>query len=259
MTANDLNYHYIGEICLANNDIDAMQSVENNNKAKNGSFSNSAKEKNQIVELKTDIDELSNEIQSSVSDLKKSISNIRATVTEIENPFNVLKSISSEKEDVQNQSLPPGIKSISLGKPRTNDDKKLEPLIPQIEETSKPAQSAVVKPIVASKYINWIWDLFDVGLAAGDIRELARLCELMGYVAPQANELIYSLAVTCEKFRSIGLGKGHLLLFLYKAAALTKSDLDPADMETLVAVTEHQINKKPKSNRGTNKWASQSP
>jgi hypothetical protein len=259
---------------LTNNINDSAQNVENKgiNKEKHGDFDNK-NEKTQLNELKRDIDELSDEVQTSVVDLKKSITDIRSTVSEIENPFNVLKTISNEKdiEKLNQGRLPAGVKSIILERKEeiANRDKedslKLENTTPQIEDTTKEknnkiVQSPLLKPIKTSEYIGWIWELLDVGLAADNIRQFACSCELMGYLPLQANDLIYSLALTAEKFRSLGLAKGHLLLFLYKTAAMSKTNVDSDDMETLISVTEYQLKKpsvteyqlkKPKPNRGT--------
>ncbi len=236
------------------------------NKEKVASLTNKG-EKSEINELRSDVDELSNEVQTAVVDLKKSIGDIRSSVSEMENPFNLLKTVSSEKgveehNEEREERLPSGVKSLILGKPEeiANNDKelsapKLEPISPQIEAVTKEQPNVIVqlplpvKPLKASAYLDWIWDLLDAGLTADNIRQLACSCELISYLPAKANELIYSLAVTAEKIRLIGFTKGHLLLFLYKAAAISKINLDSEDMENLITITEHQL-KSAKNNRG---------
>lgn len=234
----------------------SSEKAENNttNKEKNcaeGSFVN---------DLRSEIDELSVEVKTSVADLKKSIADIRVTLSDVENPFNVLRGVSSEKdiENLKSQNLPSGIKSIVLGDEENlqSEDSSLKPSseIEQMKETStensnRKKESSKSEPIKATDYISWIWDLLDAGLASEDVKQLAGSCELMNFTPPQSSEIIYSLAKCAEKFKALGLSKGQLLLFLYKAAAMSKSEIDREDMETLVAVTEQQL--RPQRTRGT--------
>jgi hypothetical protein len=161
----------------------------------------------------------------------------------MENPFNVLRTVDSGK-------LPPGVQSIVLGPEGAPDEKenqqKTEP-VPKIEEIIPkkpiitPPAVAPTQPIRASAYLDWIWELLDDGLTAENIRQLANLCEMTNYLPKQANEFIYTLAVTAEKIRLIGFTKSHLLLFMYKAAALSKTNVDPEDMKALIDLTEQQL------------------
>ena len=241
-------------------------------------------EKNELSELKSDVYELSNEVKTAVVDLKKSIVEIRSSVSEMENPFNLLRKVSGEKDgEIQTEERhPSGVKSLILGKTKetADDDEelpppKLEPISLQIappikEEPEKTVQPPIppVAPVIpvttvtspvlpvslktlkASAYIDWIWDLLDAGLTADNVRQLSSSCELFSYLPAQASELIYSLAVTAEKIRLLHLTKEHLLLFFYKAAAISKINIDPEDMKTLITITEHEL-KKPKNNEGT--------
>ncbi len=212
-----------------------------------------ASEKNDVNALRSDVDHLSNDVQTAVGDLKKSIADIRSSVSEMENPFNVLRTVNADSEKINAEKLPPGVKSLVLGKPEEDliEEKELaqqksEPA-PKIEELipKKPAimppSIAPSQPIRASAYLDWIWELLDDGLTAENIRQLANLCEMTNYLPKQANEFIYTLAVTAEKIRLIGFTKSHLLLFMYKAAALSKTNVDPEDMKALIDLTEKQL------------------
>jgi hypothetical protein len=64
----------------------------------------------------------------------------------------------------------------------------------------------------------------------------------------QTSESIYSLAVTSEEIRLRGLTKEQLLLIFYKAAAISKINIDTEDMKALITISEHQL-EKPMSNR----------
>jgi len=229
-----------------------------------GGFLINATEKTELSELRSDVDALSNDVHTAVGDLKKSIADLRSTVSEMENPFNVLRTVTNDKEleKLNAARLPPGVKSIVLGKPEENtisekelteiSPKKSEPA-PQTEAPTKekpaitPQAIAPSKPIKPSAYIDWIWELLDTGLTAENIHQLANLCEMTNYLPKQASEFICSLAVTAEKIRSIGYNKSHLLLFMYKAASISKTNLDSEDMAKLIDLTDQHVRAKEKN------------
>ncbi|MCL5949546.1 MAG: hypothetical protein M1490_03610 [Candidatus Bathyarchaeota archaeon] len=208
--------------------------------------------KNDVNALRSDVNELSSHVQTAVGDLKKSIAEIRSSVSEMENPFNVLRTVNADSEKINAGKLPPGVQSIVLGKPEENtlDEKenqqktehtpKIDEIIPK-KPTITPPVITPAQPIRASAYLDWIWQLLDDGLTAENIRQLANLCEMTNYLPKQANEFIYTLAVTAEKIRLIGFTKSHLLLFMYKAASLSKTNVDPEDMKALIDLTEQQL------------------
>jgi hypothetical protein len=233
-----------------------------------------APEGNELSQLRADVDHLSDDLQSTVGELKKSIVDIRSAVSEIENPFNLLRTISSEKDvkKLNGERMPPGVKSLILGNAQENiiaDEAAEQPKAPEAKpepvqkpETQSP-QAAPTPPKTETPphapqtdthpqgqspptkanaaYIDWVWNLLDSGLKASDIHQLACSCELIGYMPQQTSDFIYSLAVAAEKLREKGLTKGHLLLSLYKAAAISKANMGWEDMETLIAVTETQL------------------
>jgi hypothetical protein len=199
-----------------------------------------ATEKDEIKELKSHVDGLSSEVQVAVGDLKKSIADIRSSVSEMENPFNLLRTPNDEAR------LPPGAKALMLGTDETPTSvESPAPLQKGTVQEQKPVpaiQPAIpTKSAKASAYLDWIWDMLDSGLTAEDIRHLADMGEMTNYLPKQANEFIYSLALTAEKIRDIGYTKAHLLLFLYKAATVSKTKVDPEDLEVLIDITEQQL------------------
>lgn len=235
-------------------------------------------EKNEINELKSNVDELANDVHNAVGDLKKSITDLRSSVTEMENPFNVLRTVTNVKElekleNLNTGKVPPGVKSIVLGRPEedTLSEKELYMQVPvekpHLEEPIKekpiiipekivqekpvpviaPQPIAPSRPIKPSAYIDWIWELLDSGLTAENIRQLANLCEMTDYLPKQDSEFVYALAVTAEKIRQIGYTKNHLRVFMYKAAAISKTNLDQEDVATLIDLTDQQLKHKKKS------------
>jgi hypothetical protein len=234
-------------------------------------------EENEIDKIKSDVNQLSDNLQTTVSELKKSIVDIRSAVSEIENPFNLLRTISSEKDvkKLNGDRLPSGVKSLILGNqqgantiennetPEAKENEASpspEPTVqtPPSSESTKEAsimeaqqnpQPPQPKPTkISSAYIDWIWDLLEVGLKAADIHQLACSCELMGYLPSQTSEFLYSLAAAAELVQEKGLTKAHLLLNLYKAAAISKADIGWEDMEALISIAEEDL-KKQKSKR----------
>jgi hypothetical protein len=228
---------------------------------------------NELAEIRSDVNKLSDDLQTTVTDLKKSIVDIRSAVSEIENPFNLLRTISSEKDlkKINGERLPSGVKSLIVGKPQENGGSNgeikeesvasnIEPQpSPEPEPQPQPTPKAEIEeetpktesqmevqskpPQASSAYIDWIWGLLDSGLKAGDIQQLACCCEFLGYLPAQSNEFIYSLALAAEKFRGKGLHKGHMLLNLYKAAAISNVKVGWEEVEALIAVAEDQLKK----------------
>jgi len=228
---------------------------------------------NEISQLRADVDHLSDDLQNTVGELKKSIVDIRSAVSEIENPFNLLRTISSEKDvkKLNGERMPPGVKSLILGNAQENfveettEDPKAKPAKPQpapapdpkpsqtpqtLPKTEIPAQDSQTDSLpqgpsppsrTSTAYIDWIWNLLDSGLKPSDIHQLACSCESLGYMPSQTNEFIYSLAVAAEKLREKGLTKGHLLLSLYKAAAISKANMGWEDMEALISIAENHL------------------
>jgi hypothetical protein len=251
--------------CLPTNESSSDGNVSGSESKEKPRIVINASGKNEISELRSDVDELSQDVQSAVGDLKKSIADIRSTVSEMENPFNVLRTVNEKDAKPNTEKLHPGVKSLMLGKPEENtiSEKELAPQpqpqpVPQKPEPAAPKmevipreKSAVIpvvpqpdvpsKPIRASAYLDWIWSLLDAGLTAENIRQLANLCEMTNYLPKQASEFIYALAVTAEKIRLIGFTKSHLLLFMYKAAAISKTTVDPEDLKALIDLTEQQL------------------
>ncbi|MEM2108150.1 MAG: hypothetical protein QXL10_02560 [Candidatus Bathyarchaeia archaeon] len=220
----------------------------------------------ELSKIKSDVNKLSNDLQTTVTELKKSIVDIRSAVSEIENPFNLLRTISSEKDlkNITEERLPPGVKSIILEKPQENyeaadeirEEAKAEQTEPQthpeplaqtqlkIKNSEEKHEEAEQKPSkISAAYLDWIWTLLESGLQASEIHQLACSCEYMGYLPAHANEIIYSLAIVAEKLREKGFTKAHLLLNMYKAATISKVGINQQDMVTLIAITEKQLKK----------------
>jgi len=222
----------------------------------------------EMEKLRSDVDKLSLDLKATVTELKKSIVDIRSAVSEIENPFNLLRTISSEKDlkKINNDRLPPGVKSLVLEKPESSapvgeENKEIpldkpaeiqphEPPTPPATETKTqapephiPLEPRAKLPRTGSMYLDWIWALLDVGLSSDDIQQLAMSYESIGYFPASSNEHIFPLAVAAEKLRSKGFTKGQLLLNMYKAASISGIKIGSEDVEVLISIAEGKLKK----------------
>ncbi|MEM2911919.1 MAG: hypothetical protein QW146_05375 [Candidatus Bathyarchaeia archaeon] len=213
-------------------------------------------EKKEIDKIRSDVDKLSQELRTAVTDLKKSIVDIRSAVSEIENPFNLLRVISSEKDlkKLNSERLPPGVKSLVLGKPEKEIKEEAEekPAAPQLlkEETpkaevleSKPAGEEQIpsKPELKPSgtiYLDWVWSLLDLGFSPDDVKQLAQSYERLGFLPKGADDQIYSLAIAAEKAKSKGLTRSRLVLNMYEASVISGIGIGIEDVKRLISIAE---------------------
>ncbi|MCS7124408.1 MAG: hypothetical protein NZ932_03200 [Candidatus Bathyarchaeota archaeon] len=227
------------------------------------------KEKEEIERLKFNVEKLSEELNTAVAELKRSIIDIRSAVSEIENPFNLLRVITSEKDlkKLNHERLPPGVKSLVLGKPEEKVEEKEGAVPPpaalQIPETEtlkveeareaeeglKAEEKAGVEEYRqkvkrfphGTAYLDWVWSLLDVGFTPEDIRQLSLSYEHLGFLPEGCSQQIYSLAVAAEKAKSKGLTKGKLLLIMYKASVISGIGISIEDLRRLITIAERRV------------------
>jgi len=213
-------------------------------------------EKKEIDKIRSDVDKLSQELRTAVTDLKKSIVDIRSAVSEIENPFNLLRVISSEKDlkKLNSERLPPGVRSLVLGKPEKESEEKAEekPMAPQPLETevleAKPVKEERLPPKPelppsGTVYLDWVWSLLDLGFSPEDVRQLAQSYERLGFLPEGANEQVYSLAIAAEKAKSKGLTRSRLLLNMYEASVISGIKIGIEDVKRLISIAESRTKK----------------
>ncbi|MEM3783661.1 MAG: hypothetical protein QXY88_01330 [Candidatus Bathyarchaeia archaeon] len=226
-------------------------------------------EKQEIEKLKFNVEKLSEELNTAVAELKRSIIDIRSAVSEIENPFNLLRVISSEKDlkKLNSERLPSGAKSLVLGKTEEKPEEKVEESIPkppmetialpQKEEALetkeakvKPAEEIREEPRLKAElppsgavYLDWVWSLLDLGFTPEDIKQISQSYERLGFMPEGVNEQVYSLAVAAEKAKSKGLTKSKLLLNMYKASVISGVRMGVEDVKRLIAIAEGRVAK----------------
>jgi len=234
-------------------------------------------ERQEIEKLKFSVAKLSEELNTAVAELKKSIIDIRSAVSEIENPFNLLRVITSEKdlEKIKSEKLPPGVKSLYIGKPEGKPEEKAEkkeekiptPLPPPAPAPTEVPKVEEKKPETVLKveleeyrpkaerlqrgtaYLNWVWSLLDAGFTPEDIRQLSQSYEDLGFLPEGCSGQIYSLAVAAEKAKSKGLTKNKLLLNMYRASVISGIGLSTEDVKRLITIAERRSSKEKLSRR----------
>jgi len=210
-------------------------------------------ERKEIERIKSDVDRMSQELKTAIAELKKSIVDIRSAVSEIENPFNILRVISSE-EDLKKLSgkLSTEVKPVILEKPRVekreaetktpvSEIAAVETVKPTLEPSHVTEEQKSAKPSLkpsGASYLDWVWFLLDAGLTPDDVGQMARSYELLGFLPEGISEQIRSLAVAAEKVRSRGFTKGMFLLNMYEASIISGRQLGVEDLRALVSVVE---------------------
>ncbi|MEM2631529.1 MAG: hypothetical protein QXE00_03065 [Candidatus Bathyarchaeia archaeon] len=209
-------------------------------------------ERKEIEKIRSDVDRLSQELKTAVDELKKSIVDIRSAVSEIENPFNLLRAVESEKdlEKLSSERLPPGVKSLILGKPEKEegDVKKAEEKPLGLQALEEKALVLETKPEREQQplkvaYLDWVWSLLDLGFSSGDIAQLAQSYEHLGFLPQGVSGQVYSLAVAAEKARSKGLSMSMLLLNMYEASLISGIRMGVEDFKRLISIAEKGLRK----------------
>ena len=232
----------------------------------------------EMGDLKSNVNKISEDLKTVVMDLKKSIVEVRSAVSEIENPFNLLRVISSEKDLKKLDSermkiMPSGVKSLVIGKPEKEEPaKREEPVkeelptkeIPHLEaeereeerEERPPKLSGAPKPSVAKTgigYLDWVWSLLESGLDPQDIKDLTKCYEYLGYLPAESSEWIHSLANAANMARSKKLGKDYLLLTMYKAAMLSGIEIGLEDAREIITIAESKAERSRRETKSPSK------
>jgi hypothetical protein len=247
---------------MVDNKSNDLKNVENleTSKPSHATTEEEKPERREINELRSEVDRISKELKTAVNELKKSIVDIRSAVTEIENPFNLLRVITTEKDlkKLNSTRLPPGVKSLRLGKPeRETPEEKTSPFEEKPPETLAEAQPPTETetrelqlgphlqfPEAGTGYLDWVWSHIDLGLSSDDILQLAKSCEFMGYLPDNSAEFIYSLAIACEKAKLKGVSKRQVMLSLYEAAAISGIEISLEDLKALISIAQDKLKKK---------------
>jgi hypothetical protein len=262
---------------VSNKNSDEVTNMEKEKEEKSESDLKTDKgvSRKEIDNLKSEVNRLSTELDTAIVDLKKSVVDIRSAVSEIENPFNLLRVIQSEKDlkKLNSQRMPHGVRSISIGKPEVSapreeeleekveekpvhfeEERPLEPQLeakPVIEEPSPQLKARLRKG--ESDYLDWVWSHLDSGLSPDDILQLAKSYEFLGYLPEKSSECIYSLALAAEKMKSVGFTKSNMLLSMYRAAHISGIQIGTEDINELISMAQSKVRRGRQSTGSRNK------
>jgi len=181
-----------------------------------------------MEDLRSDVQRISEELKNVVSELKKSIVDVRSAVSEIENPFNLLRVISSEKDlnKLSGERFGGQVKTIALEQPEEEKETvEVTPEHPEAEREERPEEEKEAVEVTSEHlaragaeeevqpqqphlerpppetgfgYLDWVWSLLERSLSSADIVELARSYEFMGYLPAESTRYISSLAVAAN-------------------------------------------------------------
>ena len=205
-----------------------------------GSINHKVKEIEEgLSEVRKEFGQTSEDMKSTVSSLQNAVIEIRSAVSEIDNPFNVLRLITSEK-DLEGL---PGTRIPDAGR----NLPKLEEDVHQIHEPSaeehqeiivKEEDSVRILPTSSSKagltLLRWIWGLIELDLDEEDIASLCRYCEYIGYLPDGSARHVASLAPMAVKARNRGTSREELVLNIYAAASVSGVEIMQDDVNEAI-------------------------
>jgi hypothetical protein len=201
-----------------------------------------------VEKVESEIKKISTDLSSVVSELKKSIVDVRSAVSEIENPFNLLRAVSSEKDmkNLNNERTKLRMKTLNLGKPEEKEQRSevIEPpSLPLSLEEDKSTEKVPPPPSAKTGFghLKWVWSLLDLGLTPKGITQLSEYCEHIGYLQPNSSEYISFLAHVADKAKMKGLSKEQLMMSMYEAAVASGVEVKFEDMSEIVSVAIKEI------------------
>jgi len=212
----------------------------------------------EVKELRESFRETVDQLSQAVEDLKRAVVDIRSAITEIENPFNLLRVISSEEElqrarryaERQAQAKPaeapeekPSEKPVEAAKPK-QVEKPLEEAVRRVVE-ARPVEFETGFSI-----IKWVWALLDAGLDKEDVLNISRYCECVGYLPPRSSEYVGYVVDAMSKARFGGLNLEEFMLIIYGAAKASGLKLEMKELEEVAFSLLRKILKKISTNYG---------
>jgi len=189
------------------------------------------------------------DLRKTVEELREAVMDIRAALSELENPFNLLKSLNALNfpEDGDHKS--------SGGSPEKNEKPKPErkPETPpetgtDVPEHAPPQEPA--KPVRAKSVgfgfnlIKWAWVLMDAGMSKEDIVSITKYCESVNYLPKDSSTLVEYILDPMYKAKLGGLNEDEFMLIIYNAARAAGIDIRIESLEEMAFNLLRKILKK---------------
>jgi len=198
----------------------------------------------EVGELKESIPKTIDELRETVDSLRDTVVEIRSAVSELENPFNLLRVVTSE-EDISR--LVEARKKLAAergeaAEKKVSSEEEIEEK-PRAEEAAKEVEAKVgekpeVKPPslpagfeTGVSIIKWVWTLLDAGMDQEDVVEITKFCEFLGFLPLKSSEYVTYLTNTMTKARLGGLNLDEFLLIIYSAAKASGINLEMKELE----------------------------
>lgn len=165
------------------------------------------------------------ELKKNIESLKEALMDIRATISELENPFNLLKSIKTIAPNIAKTEETPQKERMEIGseekggeerKKREKEEEEKRERREEIEKTQQPTTTLNIK--FGFNLLKWAWILMDAGMSKEDILLLTKYCELVGYLPKNSSTLIEYVLDPMYKARLGGLNYDEFTLIIYNAA-----------------------------------------
>jgi len=179
-----------------------------------------------ISRLERDIEKLRSDVESAVENLRNAVVDIRSAVSEIENPFNLLRVITSE-EDLNR--IREGIRSKIQIQPKEEEGEKPE-------KPEEPAPEAKMLQKLAGKldfrssasFVKWIYMMLDLGFDEETIKSICEYCESFGLIPEGLSPTISRMVEAVIKAKSRGLLEEDIILSIYTAAESAGTKIEPS-------------------------------
>jgi len=187
----------------------------------------------EISRLKANVQSSSDEIKQTVEDLKKAVVDIRSAVSEIENPFNLLRVITSEKDLEKLDKAQPIIEKIQVIKEKDKEEareeepkatpiteKEAEKVQKQVEEQVAEINLETWSPNFKHSFslIRWIYTMFDLGFDEDSLKRICQYCEYFGVIPKGSSVHISNMIDALTDAKSRGLSEEDIMLAMYMAA-----------------------------------------
>lgn len=189
-----------------------------------------------LEELKTNVEGSSEQVNKAVEELRKAVVDIRSAVSEIENPFNLLRVITNEKDLSRLNRGQPLIKKLKTGEVATiPEEPEVEPEAEE-EQTEKKVKEARFESANllnfkhGSSLVRWIYTMLDLGFDEDSLRRICQYCEYFDLVPRGSSIFVSNMVSAIVKAKSKQLFEEDVILSIYTAAQAAGTKVKPDDI-----------------------------
>ena len=204
----------------------------------------------EVGELKESIPKTIDELRETVNSLRNTVVEIRSAVSELENPFNLLrvltseediarlvearKRLAAEREEAAEKRVPSEeaeeVEERIEEKPKAEEEaEEIEVKVEEKPEAKPPSIPAGFE--TAASIIKWVWTLLDAGMDQDDVVDITKFCEFLGFLPPKSSEYVTYLTNTMTKARLGGLNLDEFMLIIYSAAKTSGMNIQMKELE----------------------------